>query len=141
MTTLAESAHGTLLQIGDGDTPEEFATIAEVLDITGPEETLDTIDVTSHDSADHREEHIPSIQRNGNVSFDVNLTPSAPTHQALRDDLADRVLRNFKIVETTTPAKTVSFAGFVVGYVPRRPVAGVRQATITIKVTGAVQVT
>ena len=59
--TSAIAAYGTLLKLGDGGTPENFTTIAEVRDIGGPELGADVVDVTSHDSPGAWEEVIETI--------------------------------------------------------------------------------
>ena len=69
--TQAVSSNGTLLKMGDGGSPEAFTTIAEVLDITGPQLEAGTEEVTNQDSAGWRE-YIVTLLSGGEVSFDVN---------------------------------------------------------------------
>ena len=139
MTTKAIKAWGTLLQIGDGEDVEGFTTIAEVKDISAPELTLDTEDVTSHDSPGGYEEHIGTILRTGNVSFAVNYVPTEATHDAetgLLADMAARVVRNFQLIWSDTGGTVWSFAALVTAVGPSAPVGGSLQAAITLKLTG-----
>jgi predicted secreted protein len=137
--TQALAGFGTLLQIGNGATPETFTTIAEVRDISGPELSLDTVDVTSHDSAGGWEEHVATILRSGEVTFDVNYIPTETTHDAgtgLIADMVARELRNFQLVFPDVGATTWSFAAYVTGVSPAMPVAEDLLASITLKLTG-----
>ncbi|MBW2084434.1 MAG: outer capsid protein Hoc [Deltaproteobacteria bacterium] len=136
----AISSFGTLLKIGDGAEPtENFTTIAEVLDITGPSLSLDTEDVTSHDSTGGWEEHIGTILRSGEVTFDINYIPTHGTHDAstgLVADMMNRTLRNFQLVFPDAGQTTWSFSALVTGMEPSAPVAGRLQSSITLKISG-----
>jgi hypothetical protein len=135
---MAVSALGTLLKIGDGGGPETFTTIAEVRDISGPGFSLGTEEVSSHDSALWRT-FIPTFKEGGEVTFDVNFTAHATQGftGGLYNDFANRTLRNFQLVLTTSPAKTASFAAYVAGFELGMPVEGVLSASVTLQLSGA----
>jgi len=76
--TAAQAGNAVKLQIGNGGTGETFDDIAEVLDIDGPNQTRDSIEVTSHDSGGWRE-FIGGLRDGGEVSFSVNLIPGEST--------------------------------------------------------------
>jgi hypothetical protein len=57
--------------------------IEEVRDISGPEFTLDMVDVTSHDSPNGYEEKKPTIKRLGDITFDMAAVPGATGQDAL----------------------------------------------------------
>ena len=63
---------GFLLQV---DITGTYTTIAEVKDISGPETSVDVVEVTNQDSPDNFEEIIPTLKRGGTTSFDVNFVP------------------------------------------------------------------
>jgi len=135
----AISAFGTLLKIGDGGSPESFTTIAEVKDISGPSLSLDTEDVTSHASSGGWEEHIGTILRSGEVSFDINFIPTHATHDAstgLIADMKNRTVRNFQLVFPDASSTTWAFSALVTGFEPSEPVAGSLGASVTLKLTG-----
>jgi len=139
MGTSAIPAYGTLLQLGDGGTPENFTTIAEVRDIGGPELGLDTVDVTSHDSPGAWEELIATIKRSGSVTFGINYIPTGATHDAttgLIASFAAKTRENFKLVFPDGLTTTWAFAAYVVGLSPSAPVAGELSASVTLKLTG-----
>lgn len=137
--TSAVSSFGTYLKIGNGGTPESFTTIAEVLDIEGPELELDTEEVTSHSSTGGWEEFVGTILRSGEVSFEVNYVPTHATHDASTGLIADmkaRTLRNFQLIFPDGSSTTWSFAAYVTGMNPSAPVSGKLGAEITLKISG-----
>jgi len=135
MTSAVESM-GIQLQRGNGASPESFTTIAEVKDISGPEITLDTLDVTTHSSSGHYEEVIPTILRSGEVTFDVNWVPADATHQGLITDRDNRTKRTFTMIMTDPGTATWTFAAYVTKFAVAGPVVGVLGGSITLKITG-----
>lgn len=141
MGGLAKWAFGAQVQMGDGATPtENFTTIAEVLDISGPELTRDTEDVTPHDAVDGYEELIATLRRTGQVTFDVNFVPSHATHGpnagGLVHTMQNKERVNWRIVLAPSIGYTWSFAGLLVGLTGANPVTGASRASITLKPTG-----
>ena len=135
----ALSSFGTLLKVGDGAGTEVFTTIAEVRDINGPTTTLDTEEVTSQTSANGYDEHIGTILRGGDVSFDINYIPTDGTHDestGLISIMNGKALNNFQIVMTDSGTTTWSFAALVTAVGPTMPVAGALRASITLKISG-----
>jgi predicted secreted protein len=138
MPTSAKASHGTLLKRGDGGSPENFATIAEVLDISGPALALGTEEATSHDSNFWRE-YVPTLLEGGEVSFDINYFEHT-TQVNLRTDMLNRTRRNFQVVFPTSPAKTFSFAAYVTGFELSAPVEGKLTASVSLQISGPVTV-
>jgi predicted secreted protein len=139
MPTLAIPAFGTLIKIGDGGGPENFTTIAELMDIKGPKFKMDTEDVTNHLSAGSWEEVVGTILRSGEVTFDVNFVPQNATHSyssGLLRDMVNKTKRNFKLVFPDTAVTTWAFTALITGFEPEMPVKGKLKASITLKVTG-----
>ena len=137
--TNAIDAFGTLLQRGDGATPESFTTIGEVGDIEGPELETDTEDVTNHSSTGGYEEVIGTILRTGEVTFPVNYIPTNATHNATTGLLLDwknKTLRNFQLVFPDGSSTTWSFSAIVTAFAPQAPVAGKLGADVTLKLSG-----
>ncbi len=133
--------HGTLLQIGDGASPENFTTIAEVTDINGPNISVDTVDVTSHSSPGAYKEYIVSLIEPGEVRFTVNFIPTDATHgltSGLLKDLQDRTLRNFQLVFPDATSTTYAFSAYVTGFQIKEPTTDVLGADVTLKITGQI---
>ncbi len=136
--TNALAAYGVLLKIGDGATSEAFTTIAEVRDISGPSLELETKDVTSHDSGGWTE-HIGTLLKGGEVSFDLNFIPTNATQgysSGLIDDMVNRVKRNFQIIFPTTSPTTWAFAALVTAFEPSAAVADELKADVTLLISG-----
>lgn len=138
--TSAFSSFGTLLQMGDGATPEAFTTIAEVGDIAGPALSSDTAEATNHSSTDGMEEVVPTILRTGQVTFPINFVPTAVTQgytAGLLYHWKQRTKKNWKLIFPDGSSTTWQFAAFIVGFAPKAPVNGILSADITLKVTGS----
>lgn len=140
MGGLAKWAFGAQIRIGDGGSPESYTTVAEVLDIGGPNLTRDTEDVSPHDSLEGYEELIATLRRTGEVTFDVNFVPSHATHGPAAGGLvylyqnSERV--NFQLVLAPSIGYTWSFAALITGLNMNNPVGGASKASITLKPTG-----
>lgn len=138
--TNAISGPGFLLQLGTTTTDDgSFTTVAEVKDITGPAVSLDVIDVTNQDSPGGYEEIVPSIRRAGEVDFDVNFNPAHGTH----DDATgliflanNKIKRAWRLQLNDPGGHYWAFAGYVVGFQTKAPVAGVLAGTTKLRVTG-----
>jgi predicted secreted protein len=128
------SAFGTLLKRGG-------VTIAQVTNIAGPGISLDTQDVTSHDSAAGWEEVVGTILRSGEVKLDLVYDPNAATHKwaagGLLSDLVLRTATAYTLVFPSTAAVTWAFNAFVTGFEPSAAVDGALTASATLKITGA----
>ena len=139
MTTAAKSSFGTYLKLGDGGTSEVFATIAEVKDIKGPKLSLETEDVTSHDSTDGWVEHIGTLLDGGDVSFELNWLPANATQSfsaGLLKDMVGRTKRNFQLVVPAATSLTWTFAALVTEFQPELKVKGAQVASIKLQISG-----
>ena len=133
--TSAIAGNGVLLKLGDGGTSEVFTTIAEVLDIDGPNQTREQIEVTSHSSAGWRE-YIAGLKDGGEVSFPINSVPSDQTQDDLLAMLESGEDANFKIVYPNGYRDT--FAAIVTDWGTKSPVDGAVTEEIKLKISGAV---
>jgi len=136
---MAFEAYGTLLQRGDGGGPETFTSIAELTSVSGPNLSMDTIDVTHMGSANAYREFIAGLKDGGDVSMDVNFLPADATQNMAAGIMADldaRTKRNFQVVWSDTAATVWSFSAFVTGFSPSSSLGDKLSATITLKITG-----
>jgi predicted secreted protein len=134
--SLAIAGPGFLLQV---DKTGTYTTIAEVKDINGPETSVDVVDVTNQDSPDNFEEILPTLKRGGTTSFDINFVPTETTHEDLLAFLNARSNEDWQIIIPGT-GKSVQFAGYVVKWGPKFPVANAATASIDIRVSGPVTI-
>jgi len=127
------AAFGTQLKRG-------ATVIVAIQSVTGPGISSDTEDVTTHDSTAAFEEHVVTILRTGEVSFDIEYDPAAATHKyaagGLLHDLVSRTAQTYSIVFPDTAGTTWSFSAFVTGFEPDMPHDGALTASVTMKLTG-----
>jgi predicted secreted protein len=134
--TEAIAGNGVLLKIGDsGGTAETYTTLAEVLDIDGPSQKRDSIEVTSHSSAGWRE-YIAGLRDGGEIKFDINFVPDDATQVTLRGVFDDGITANFQIVYPN--GTTDTFAATVTEYGTKSPVDGAVTESIGLKISGEV---
>jgi predicted secreted protein len=115
MTTSGFWAYGSKLQMGDGATSEAFSDIAEITKLGGLDMKRDTIDYTSHDSANGYREKGPGLRDAGDVTFEGNWIPANATHNettGLVESFNDNVNHNWKIVLPSAVA-TIALTGFL----------------------------
>lgn len=139
MASLAVSAFGTLLKIGDGASPEVFTTVAELRTISGPTLTAETIDVTTHNTPTPFRRYISGLLDGGEVTFDINFIPTDTTHgysTGLLKDMTDRTRRNFQIVFPDTGTTTWLLPTVITGFEMSSDPADVLMASVTLKVAG-----
>ncbi len=134
--TQAIAGFNVLLKIGNGaGTAETFTTLAEVLDIDGPSQSRDSIEVTSHSSNGWRE-FIAGLKDGGEISFDLNMVPDDATQQTLRDHFDDGTVGNYQIVYPN--GWQDDFAATITDYGTKSPVDGPVTDSVTLKISGAV---
>lgn len=92
-------AFGTVFKRSNMAGAPVFTAIANVTNITSPELTRETIDVTAHDSPNGWREHIGGIKDGGEVSLELNYDPA--DHDVLVEDLEDDVPRDYQIIWPT----------------------------------------
>jgi len=138
MTSSAFWAYGSILQAGDGATPEVFTSVAEITELVPPAMSKDSIDVTNHGSSDGYREFIPGMRDGGEVSFKANWLPTNATHDGttgLLESFNDDELHNWKIIAPDTLI-TIAFSGFLTAFEPDTPLEGQGTLSGTIKVSG-----
>ena len=113
---------------------------AQVTNISGPGLSLDTEDVTSHDSTGAWEEVVATILRSGEITMDLVYDPAHATHKyavnGLIYDLVQRTAIAFTLVFPDAGTTTWTFNAFVTGFEPTGPVGGALTATAKFKITG-----
>jgi hypothetical protein len=117
---------------------ETLGAVAYIQSMSGPGLTLDTEDVTTHDSASAFEEVVATILRSGELSMDIVYDPNNATHDAstgLPALMEALIPVGFSMV--FPGAVTWAFAAYVTGFEPSAPHDGALTAAVTLKLTGA----
>lgn len=135
MATEATIGHGTLFKRGNADgPPETFTALGEILDISGPDMTKDTIDATHMASTDRYREFISGLRDGGEVTVTCNFVPGGTTiANALTDFQAD-VPRSYQIL--WEDGSDLTFEAHMTGPAVTAPLDDKMSATFTYKVTG-----
>lgn len=128
------AAYGTLLKING-------TTVAGVTNISGPNLTLETIDVTNHSSTSGWREFVAGLKDGGEVTFDIVYDPAGATHMnasgGLLYELDQGTSESFSLTFPDSGATVWSFTAFVTSFEPGAPVADGLTASVTLKITGA----
>lgn len=121
-----------------------FTTIAEVMDIKGPEQTADQVEVTNQSSPNFYKEWLTTLLDGGSVTFTCNWIPGDGTQDSatgLLSYLQGRGIQDFKIVPPSpNAAHTLVFSANVVKWGWAGPVKAQATIDVELKVTGGVTV-
>jgi predicted secreted protein len=134
--SIAISATGSLLQIGDGASAEQFATIPEVSRVSPPNVRFDLLEVTSHDSSGGFREWVPGLLDGENATAEFNWVPSNEIHQQVRDANLNKTKKNMKIVFTGDTGNTFAYAAYVMSFGPQADVGQILKASAGFRMTG-----
>lgn len=135
-------ANGTCTGIVNDTTSDDItagvasASIGQIVGITAPGLSLDTEDVTTHDSTGAFEEVVATILRSGEATLDIVYDPGLALHGATSGLLyyyKSKILAAFDCVFYSTYNWT--FEGYVVGFEPDAPTDGKLGASVTIKIS------
>ena len=113
--------------------------LAEVLSLTPPSPTRDTIDTTTHDSSGDYREFISSLIDAGEATVLIHYVPGSAGDDLLLDALADGDLRAFAmdVNSATATQERISGSALVTSYERADVVIDDKMtATLTLKVSG-----
>lgn len=120
----------------DGTT---FTDVADVTHVGVLAVKVDTIDTSSHDSANQWRTFIGGMKDGGELKMDVNYEPAA--HGVLFAQVgADAPLKH-KITLSDAGAAVVAFDAIITGFQANAPYDDKLSASITLKVSGAPVIT
>jgi len=134
--TRAKSGFGTLVQRGDGGSPTEtFTTVAEIVNVNGPERTLDIIDASHMESPNGRKEYIPAMLDVSEITCDMNFLPGDTSQANLQSDQDNRTLRNFRFI-LPGAGKRFEGAAYVMKIGAAMPYDGKMVSPVTLRPSG-----
>ena len=111
--------------------------ILEMLSISGPSQTRDVIDVTSHDSDDDYREFVAGIASGGEVSIEGNLIVGDENGQmAFYADLQVGTKRTAWVVMPMAVGASLLFEAIAKGFSPSAPHEDKIGVSATLQVTG-----
>lgn len=128
---------GATLQVGNASSPTTWATIAEVVTISGPEVSSELVEASTLDSASGYKEFITGNQDGGTLSLTLNFVNTA-AQRDLRALQGALLASPFRLLLPTSPTSWFYFDGRLVdwsqGAEPNAPM----QAEVGIKISGEV---
>lgn len=127
---------GTSFQRESDTSSGVYVAIAEVMNVNGPTQSRDTIDVTNLDSANGYREFIAGFRDGGEVVLAMNFTVNG--YEELHNDFANDSPINYQIVLPDAGEYTLGFAGLVTALPLTIPTDTQITVDVTIKITGAV---
>lgn len=128
-------AYGTKLKRGG----TAGTAVAQVTNISGPGISVDTYDVTSHDSTGKWREFVSGLKDGGEISLDLNFDPAGATQKAaaggLLFDMTAGTSTSYALVFSDSATTSWTFSAFVTAFEPAAPHDGKLSATCTLKIT------
>lgn len=115
----------------------EFAQVGEVTEGPDDEDSVGTIDVTSHSSPGRRKEFIAELIEGGDISLTCNFDPADATHKGTDSLKANLGLERYIRIEEPGDTAGLQVLAIITSVGRTRPVQGVRQVSFTLKKTGA----
>ena len=114
--------------------------ITQVKSFDGPDLSLDTEEVTSHDSTGGWEEFVGTVLRSGELSFEIVYDPVDATHKyasgGLLYDLVQKTANTYTFVFPDDGATEWAISALVTGFKPSNPHDGSLTADVKMKITG-----
>ena len=128
------SSAGILIKRGDGSSSEAFTTIAEVVDINGPNQTKETVELTPLNAPNRYRRFGSHFRDGGEVSIEANWTRDG--YVDMKEDFDRNVAWNYQIVFPDAGATTLEFAAIVTALGSAAPRDDRIGMPVTFKVDG-----
>lgn len=135
MPSAAITGDGTKLAMKATANAVAYTDIAEVFDVTPPNEMDDEIEVTHYGSGGTKE-YIGGLTDPGEVTFQMNAIPGSAAELMILEAKAGKRPRGFRL--TYPNGATTVFDLLIRGYEPAVPLNDRMTATVTGRVSGVV---
>ncbi|MBY6113294.1 hypothetical protein KUW09_04855 [Mameliella alba] len=132
--TDASIAYGIDFQRSDMQAAPAFTTVGEILNVSPPSLSRDTVDATHSKSPNRFREFIAGLRDGGEVSVEIQFDPGSTTAAAAIADLETDTAIDYKIVFPDT--SEWDFSALCTGIETDAPIDDKMVATFTYKVTG-----
>lgn len=140
--TQAKLGKGTILAVGDENSPANFVAIPEIVEISGsPGGTPDRVSVFNHDSPTMWDETLTAIIRAKTITVRANWQKAGASANTvtlgLQTIMESGTAKYFRITLPTTAAQTVTFVARVTDWQVTTPVAGAMEVQFSLENTGS----
>jgi len=133
--TNAVSSVGALLKKYNG---AAWVSVGEVINISGPSMSRETIDVTSLASTGGYREFIAGFRDPGTVTFTMNFTRS--DYDTMKTDFESDTEKDYELILPDSEVTTLEFTGLVTELPLNLDPGSQITCNVTIKVTGQITV-
>lgn len=133
----ASDAFGTQWSIST-DGGSTFTDVADVTSVGVLDVKVDTIETSSHDSAEQWRTFVGGMKDGGELKMDINYDPGS--HGTIFSNVGGDPIKH-KIVLTDAGAAVVTFDGVITGFSADAPFDDKLAGSVTIKVSGAPTIT
>lgn len=124
---------GTHVLYGNGDSPETFSEVHDLVTASPPDEQTEDVEVSHCESPGKTKEYIQGWIDSGAPTLELNWNPSEwPDHKQMVLDKASGQKRNWMIV-LPGAIETITFPAYVKGIARTIDPKGAIKATITLK--------
>lgn len=135
----AKIGYGTRAYLQATSAATALTKLAQVFNVTLPNEQIAEVEVTHYESPGRTREFIPGLNDAGEITVEMNFVPGSPTDALIVAAKADGEVRQFRIVTPDDDDNQMyTFPVFVRGYERGIPVDDRMTATVTLRVAGAV---
>lgn len=131
--TAAKTGFGTTFAI-ESATPGTYTSLGELVDVTPPALTRETVDATNHASPERMREHIGGMRDQSEAAIVLNYDPGNASWDALKAAYDDDASKNYKI--TFPDGESVIFPALVTELAPATPMADKMTLAAKFKPTG-----
>lgn len=136
MTTQAEIGYANYFEVETSAGSGVFYELAEVTNISPPNQQVDQIEVTHMRSPGRYKEYISGLTDPSDMSLELNYVVGAATDDFVLAWRASGETRASRIKHSSGDIDT--FPTFVLGYQTQIPVGDKKSATLQLKVAGAI---
>jgi predicted secreted protein len=134
MASASVAAIGTILK-------RNAVLVAEALEINGPEQSLEHVDVTNMDSPSFFMEILPTIKKPGVVVVEFNYIAQNATQKGVLTDYQNRTLQVWTITFSDAAPTIASFSAYVTKWHPIAKVKDQLKLQVELTISGAVTYT
>lgn len=135
MATNAVLGRGAVVRLGVGAVGSKiYHTVPGARDFDFPDESVEEVDVTAHDSPANRIETIPGIVDLGNFEITYNWAPGSDFDEVVADIKSTR--ETVRIGIKPSGGVEEFFDGWVASWKRTAPVKGEMKAVLRVRITG-----
>jgi predicted secreted protein len=125
---------GNFFQRESDDSSDGFATLAGFTEISPPQYTRETQDITDTGDTNGYRRFISGMRDAGEVSLSLNYVPGGDTEDQLLADLESDTAHNYRLLFAN--GVTCDFSAFVTAVQPTGPMESKMTASVSVKITG-----